>query len=278
MAKEDEVGVLLQRAALNLFRKHGYDRTTAAEIASHAGVTERTFFRHFSDKPEVLFGGEARLRAALTARLDATPGGLAPLETLFRTFRSVQPLLKANRAFAKPRQKIISATPALAGRERARAGEAGGLGGRARGRPDRAGRFGGAGDACRTSRHGRVHPRATRRRPALVLLEQLPRPALALRRARAVGEPVRPGGHGLPRRPLRRGRVRRLAAAAAPDDPRRGRPAWGRAVRPRGRPAGAGGPLPPRRTAARFDDGAARPGRPHPRARPPPLTTLRSPF
>ena len=36
-----------QQAALELFRERGYDRTAAAEIASRAGVTERTFFRHF---------------------------------------------------------------------------------------------------------------------------------------------------------------------------------------------------------------------------------------
>ena len=59
----------LQRAALDLFRERGYDRTTAAEIAARAGVTERTFFRHFPDKREILFDGEAVLRAALTASI-----------------------------------------------------------------------------------------------------------------------------------------------------------------------------------------------------------------
>ena len=45
----------LQQAALELFSERGYDQTTAAEIAARAGVTERTFFRHFADKREVLF-------------------------------------------------------------------------------------------------------------------------------------------------------------------------------------------------------------------------------
>src|SRR5688572_14292553 len=54
----------LQRAAMELFAEHGFDATTVAEIAERAGVTERTFFRHFADKREVLFAGEDELTAA----------------------------------------------------------------------------------------------------------------------------------------------------------------------------------------------------------------------
>jgi len=112
--------VRLQRAALELFREHGYDHTTAAEIAARAGVTERTFFRQFPDKREVLFDGEAILRAALTAAIMEAPEGLGPLDTLFRAFRSVLPLLEDNRPYSKPRHEVISSTPALHERELAK--------------------------------------------------------------------------------------------------------------------------------------------------------------
>ena len=112
--------VRLQRTALELFRGRGYDQTTAAEIAARAGVTERTFFRHYADKREVLFDGEAVLRAALTASIADAPDGLGPLDTLFRAFRSVQPVLEANRPFSKPRHEIIANTPALQERELAK--------------------------------------------------------------------------------------------------------------------------------------------------------------
>ena len=110
----------LQRAALALFSEHGFDRTTAAGISAAAGVTERTFFRHFADKREVLFVGAPVLQAALTDAVARASGGLGPLDLLFAAFRSVLPLLEANRPFAKPRQAVITATPALAERELAK--------------------------------------------------------------------------------------------------------------------------------------------------------------
>ncbi|WP_133056624.1 helix-turn-helix domain-containing protein, partial [Mycolicibacterium moriokaense] len=49
----------------------GFDETTVAEIAERAGVTERTFFRHFSDKREVLFrGNELAERVGHSRELD----------------------------------------------------------------------------------------------------------------------------------------------------------------------------------------------------------------
>ena len=110
----------LQRAALDLFHEHGYDRTTAAGIAARAGVTERTFFRYFPDKREVLFDGETIVREALTAAIAEAPGGLAPLDILWQAFRSFAPMLEANRAYAKPRQDVIAVTPALQERELAK--------------------------------------------------------------------------------------------------------------------------------------------------------------
>ncbi len=117
---ENDVRARLQRMALELFRERGYHQTTAAKIAARAGVTERTFFRHFPDKREVLFDGEAKLRAALTASIADAPDELGPLDTLFRAFRSLQPALEDNRPFSKPRHEVISNTPALYERELAK--------------------------------------------------------------------------------------------------------------------------------------------------------------
>ena len=118
--KEDDARTRLQGAALELFRERGYDRTTAAEIAARAGETERTFFRYFPDKREVLFDGQVILRTALTGSIAQAPSGLGPLDVLFQAFRSLQPALEANRSYARPRQDVIAATPALQERELAK--------------------------------------------------------------------------------------------------------------------------------------------------------------
>ena len=110
----------LQQAALELFRERGYDQTTASEIAARAGVTERTFFRHFPDKREVLFDGQIKLRAALTSAIAEAPETLQPLEILYWTFRSIEQALEDNRPFSVPRQQVIADTPALQERELAK--------------------------------------------------------------------------------------------------------------------------------------------------------------
>ena len=118
--ERDDVRTRLQRTALVLFREHGFDRVTAMQIAARAGVTERTFFRYFADKREVLFDGEAVLRAALTAAMAEVPEHAAPLAALFLAFHAVVPTLEGNRAFAEPRQAVIAAAPALQERELAK--------------------------------------------------------------------------------------------------------------------------------------------------------------
>lgn len=118
--EKDNVRVRLQNAAMELFLEQGYDKTTAAGIAARTGVTERTFFRHFPDKREVLFDGAAVLGKALTEAIAVAPDGMAPLDILFQAFQSVTELLVTNRPFAKPRHDLIAATPALRERELAK--------------------------------------------------------------------------------------------------------------------------------------------------------------
>jgi AcrR family transcriptional regulator len=103
----------LHQAALELVGRQGYDATTAAQIAAVAGVTERTFFRHFADKREALFGQEETLRIALTDAIQAAADGLGPMDVLLHAFRSVEPMLVKNRPLTEPLQKVIAQTPAL---------------------------------------------------------------------------------------------------------------------------------------------------------------------
>jgi AcrR family transcriptional regulator len=115
-----DVRARLQTAALELFRRRGYDATTSAEIAAQAGVTERTFFRHFPDKREILFDEDPRLRATLSAAVADAPEGLAPMAILLRAFASLETMLLENRPFTEPRMAIIASSPALIERAEAK--------------------------------------------------------------------------------------------------------------------------------------------------------------
>jgi len=109
----DEVQQRLQEAALELYLERGYDKTTAGDIAARAGFTERTFFRHFADKREVFFGGEAQLRDLLTGAVAAVPAGTRPLPTLRAAFHQAVPLIEHNLPVTERRAPVIVATPAL---------------------------------------------------------------------------------------------------------------------------------------------------------------------
>ena len=109
----------MREAALELFHEKGYDRTTAAEIAARAGVTERTFFRHFPDKREVLFN-EAELGARLETAIAEAPRELSPLGVVVWAFQSLAPMFEENLRFAEPGQAVIAQTPALQERQLAK--------------------------------------------------------------------------------------------------------------------------------------------------------------
>ena len=111
----------LQEAALALYSERGFDRTTAAQIADRAGVTERTFFRHFADKREVLFGGSAALQERIVAGVAGAPEADGPLDAVSRGLDAAATVLgEFRRDLAGQRQAVIAANPELRERELAK--------------------------------------------------------------------------------------------------------------------------------------------------------------
>lgn len=109
----------LHEAALRLFAERGYEQTTAADIAAAVGLTERTFFRHFTDKREVLFAGRERLVEAVVRGVREAPADAPPLDVAASgVIASAQFLDEERRPFARTRQRLIDAHPALQERER----------------------------------------------------------------------------------------------------------------------------------------------------------------
>jgi AcrR family transcriptional regulator len=107
----------LREAAMDLFSEHGFDQTTTAEIAERAGLTERTFFRHFTDKREVLFDGSQALEQQIVSAVASAPESSSPLELAAAGLCAGGEALEERRAFARRRQRIIAATPELQERE-----------------------------------------------------------------------------------------------------------------------------------------------------------------
>ncbi len=69
-------------AAVDLFTEQGYDATTVAQIAERAEVTKSTFFRHFSDKRELLVAGQETLSRLLADGIVEAPATASPLEAV----------------------------------------------------------------------------------------------------------------------------------------------------------------------------------------------------
>lgn len=107
----------LEGAAMELFMERGFEQTTVAEIASRAGLTERTFFRYFADKREVLFSGASELEEVFVSAVSATPAATAPMDAVGAALVAVAPLLQERGAFARRRQGIITAHDDLRERE-----------------------------------------------------------------------------------------------------------------------------------------------------------------
>jgi AcrR family transcriptional regulator len=107
----------LEQAALELFMKQGYDDTTVADIAAKVGLTERTFFRHFADKREVLFGGSDAMRELLANAIAAAPETAAPIEAVEAALAAVARVLHDRRQIVPRRQSVIAAHQDLRERE-----------------------------------------------------------------------------------------------------------------------------------------------------------------
>jgi len=107
----------LEEAALALYGEHGYENTTVAEIAARAGLTERTFFRYFADKREVLFSGAGALQELLVNAVLGAPDSAAPIDAVAAAIESAGALLQERRAFARQRQSVIAANTELRERE-----------------------------------------------------------------------------------------------------------------------------------------------------------------
>ena len=107
----------LAEAALELFAARGFQRTTVADIAARAELTERTFFRHFADKREVLFRGADALQEHVLEAVAAAPADASAMQAAAAGIDAACALVGQSHAWSSRRQAVINADEELQERE-----------------------------------------------------------------------------------------------------------------------------------------------------------------
>jgi AcrR family transcriptional regulator len=103
---------------MELYGERGFEQTTVAEIAKRAGLTERTFFRYFTDKREVLFWGADALAKAMVGALESAPESMTPIDAIAVALDAGAKVLPDQPEYPRRRQQIIAANAELGERER----------------------------------------------------------------------------------------------------------------------------------------------------------------
>ena len=104
---------------MELFQERGYVRTTVEDIAVRAGLTERTFFRYFADKREVLFSGSKDLEKGIIGSIERTPPAVSPFPAVVGAFEAAGAALQDRRdlAFVRARYALVTKHAELQERE-----------------------------------------------------------------------------------------------------------------------------------------------------------------
>lgn len=106
------------RAAVRLFAERGFDGVTVADIADAAGISERTFFRYFATKDEVLLAYERHVWERLVAAVAARPAGEGPVTALRAAFLVTSHVEPADRVRVAQLGGILAKAPELNARSR----------------------------------------------------------------------------------------------------------------------------------------------------------------
>jgi AcrR family transcriptional regulator len=99
----------LRQAALKSFARKGFASVTVTELAREAGVTERTFFRHFPTKEAVLFQDYETQLEWLAEALARRPASESLFDAVLASVAAFPHDLEVVRQAATARAELISA-------------------------------------------------------------------------------------------------------------------------------------------------------------------------
>lgn len=116
--RRDGVAKLIERTAVDLFVERGFGEVSVDDVAAAAGIAQRTFFRYFASKDDVLLGYRRRLDQRLLAALRARPGAEGPVTALRLAFLETSEVSDADREAVFVRGRAVASAPALLARSR----------------------------------------------------------------------------------------------------------------------------------------------------------------
>lgn len=105
----DEIGQI----AISLFAERGFDAVTVADISEAANISERTFFRYFLTKDEVVIDYETKLLARLTDLMASRPEEEGPVTALRKAYLATSFVLPEDRPRIVELGRILANAPAL---------------------------------------------------------------------------------------------------------------------------------------------------------------------
>jgi AcrR family transcriptional regulator len=100
---------------MELFASQGYGATTVEQIATLAGVSPRTFFRHFGSKEDVLLPLDEPMTAASAIR--SQPPSLSDVEALRAALIATAPTNEPAVGRIRMLREALSSSAALRGRD-----------------------------------------------------------------------------------------------------------------------------------------------------------------
>jgi len=103
----------IERAALELFTRHGFEQVPAEEVADAAGISRRTFFRCFPTKADAVWGDFAGHVQRLAGLLAATPAGQPVLASICGAYVEVNDYGDDDLPLLRQRLQLILTEPAL---------------------------------------------------------------------------------------------------------------------------------------------------------------------
>ena len=113
----------LEHAALELFAEQGFAETTVPQITARAGLTTRTFFRHFADKREVLFTGEEEVLLLVARLMAEAPAHLGPVPLIVFGLDALAAHFEGRHATLRARAAVVQSDAGLRERDLSKMGD-----------------------------------------------------------------------------------------------------------------------------------------------------------